>query len=186
MRRCFTIGGFGLFLALLAFGNQAFAATTQYTSIEPQNCHKPLETTPPGLRVQECPAPSGYRLFVVASDPRSWINIAKRGQVWSTEEIVAYRDPIGFFPSVDDSRVVEWRLDDRGRPTALIFRVTALDPQTNQSRHLSRLFVIRLNASKPCLLGIVATNEAARALTNDPKACQVPLEVVSGPFGDCQ
>lgn len=161
--------------AVLATG--ARAADSAYTSIRRTDCAAPpaeIEAAfaAKDLGVQECPAPEGWRLLFVASDANSWIELRKNGLVWSGEQAVVYEYPIGLFPNVGGVPVVEWRHDSLGRPAALIFRVMAQDPADAQTP-VSRLFVVRLEAEagRACLLGRVATNEAARALADGPEGC---------------
>jgi hypothetical protein len=161
--------------AILATGGTARAADSTYTSIRSEDC-----TAPPAavakdfaardLGVEECPAPEGWRLLFVASDANSWIELRRDGLAWSAEQAVVYENPIGLFPNIGDAPVVEWRLDAGGRPTALIFRVTAQDPNDVEAA-VSRLFVVRLEEDQACLLGRAATNDAARTLADSPQGC---------------
>ena len=93
----------------------------------------------------------------------------------STEaDDIVYRIQFGLFPNVGGSEVIEWRMDNANRVTALIFRVVAQNPQLSEAKggsNRSRLFVVRLKPSGGCLLGIVETNKAARALADSAIAC---------------
>ena len=150
-------------------------ADSVYTSIRSADC-----TTPPkevaapyaarDLGVQQCPAPDGWRLLLVSSDANTWIDLVGPGVTWSGERPIAYDSPIGNFPSVGGSPTVEWRRDRSGRLTALIFRVSAQDPETlNTGR--SRLYVVRLQTSAACVIGRAATNEEARKLADGASGC---------------
>jgi len=150
-------------------------ADSVYTSIRPADCTAPLkETAAPyaarDLGVQQCPAPSGLRLLLVASDANTWIDLAGPGVTWSGERPIVYESPIGNFPSVGASQTVEWRRDGRGQPTALIFQVTAQDRDTLQA-HRSILYVVRVQQDRACVIGRAATNEEARALADSSKVC---------------
>jgi len=155
-------------------GTRAEADST-YTSIRPADCTAPpKEIAAPyaarDLGVQQCPAPSGWRLLLVASDTNTWIDLSGPGGTWSGERPIVYDSPIGNFPSVDASRDVEWRRDGRGRPIALIFRVTAQDRETLQT-HRSILYVVRLQQDGACVMGRAATNEEARTLADSSTRC---------------
>jgi hypothetical protein len=163
---------------LAALGLVAEAADSVYTSIRPADCH----AAPPELQrefaakdlgVQECPAPPGWQLLFIASDANSWLEVRRDDFRWSAEDPVVYDQPIGLFPNVGGASVVEWRQDDQGRPHALIFRVAAQDPDDPADR-VSRLFVVRIAQDDACLIGSVATNEAARALADSSALCPGP------------
>jgi hypothetical protein len=153
-------------------------ADSVYTSIRPADCMAPLEETAApyaarDLGVQQCPAPNGLRLLVVASDANTWIDLAGPGVTWSGERPIVYESPIGNFPSVDASQSVEWRRDGRDQPTALIFRVTAQDRDTLQTNR-SILYVVRLQPDRTCVIGRAATNEEARTLADSSNPCLTP------------
>jgi hypothetical protein len=153
----------------------AGASESIYTPIGREACRAP----PPevaddfvrrDLGVQECPAPDGWRLLFVSSDPHSWLELRRGTLVWSAEDAVVYDLPIGLMPNVGGASVVEWRRNAAGEPSALIFRVVAQD-RKDAGRSVSRLLVVRLDPPGPCLLGRAATNEAARALADGPGVC---------------
>jgi hypothetical protein len=154
----------------------ATSGSSVYTSIRPSDCWQPPLTVAQrfednDLGVQECGAPAGWRLFFVSSQSNSWFEVHGPDVVWSAERDVVYDDPIGLFPNVGSVPVVEWRRDGDGRIRALVFRVIAQD-RHDPARRLSRLFVVRLAPTPPCLVGRVATNDAARALADTPARCQ--------------
>jgi hypothetical protein len=72
---------------------------------------------------------------------------------------------------------IEWRKLPNGELTALMFRVGAQD-ESETSRRVTRLFVVRLEPKRACLLGRVAANEAARALADGPQGCNAQGEGV--------
>jgi hypothetical protein len=146
-----------------------------YTSIRPADCAPPAaDVASPyaaaHLGVQQCPAPAGWRLLVVASDENTWIDLAGPGVAWSGEKPIVYESPIGNFPSVGAPATVEWRRDNRGRPVALIVRVTAQDRESLEKR-LSTLYVVRLQRSGACVIGRAATNDEARRLADGGAVC---------------
>jgi hypothetical protein len=134
-----------------------------------------------GLAVQECAALKPYRLFVVSSDERSWVDLRRGDRIWSTEQRVVYeRDALalGHFPNVAGSRSAEWRLDGKGAPVAVIvrFNFVGSTQDAREGARVSRLLVIGLSKDAPCALGFAMTNEDARALADaPPKACPAPL-----------
>jgi hypothetical protein len=129
------------------------------------------------LGVQECPSIGGWRLLLVASQENTWIELRSNAITWSGEHAIVYDAPIGLFPKVGASPQVEWRLNARGVPTALIFRVAATS-RTDQKTRVSRLFVVRLEQDRACVVGRVTTNAEARALADGPARC--PREDVVG------
>lgn len=164
---------------LLFVVSVAAAATAIHTSIRRADCAPPppeivAEFREGDLGVQQCPAPDGWRLLFVASHANSWLELRRDDFRWSSEEAVVYDRPIGLFPNVGGSPVVEWRRNARGTVDALIFRVTAQDPG-NPVKHVSRLFVVRLGGG-PCVIGRVITNEAARRLADGPTTCGASKE----------
>jgi hypothetical protein len=148
------------------------------TSIRPQDCtHPPADLeaqyTSRDLGVQQCAAPDPWRLLLVASDANTWLDLAgPEGIRWSGERPIVYESPIGNFPSVDPSDGVEWVRNWRGLPTALIFRVTAQDPESLTATK-SMLFVLRLERrGTACLVGRGGTPEAARTLAAAASNCE--------------
>ena len=128
------------------------------------------------LAVEECPAPAPYRLFVVSSDARSWVDLRRNDLDWSSEQRVVYgRDvlALGHFPNVSTSGVAEWRLDEKGIPLALIVRLRLVDPggDATQGATISRLLVVGLSADSFCDLGLAKSNEEARQLADMAATC---------------
>lgn len=151
-------------------------ADSVYTSIRPADCASPPEEVAEryakrDLGVQQCPAPTGWRLLLVSSDANTWIDITGPGVTWSGERPIVYESPIGNFPSVGAPPTVEWRRDNTGRLTTLIFRVTAQDRETLQTGR-SVLYIVRLQKDSACVIGRAATNEEARKLADGTTACR--------------
>lgn len=155
-----------------------------YTSIKSSACSKPppsivIAYDARGLSAQECPAPKGWRLFAVSSDERSWLEIARDHSLWTTEEEVVYRNEFGHFPNLGAERV-EWRMKKSGTVTALIFRISAQDPNRPASgpgaMNLSRLFVINLASDVPRFCGTAKTNQEARAIADNATTCTTALQ----------
>jgi hypothetical protein len=156
---------------LLAFA-QVVAAIAEAieTPIDQQGCwtadpETVAAYTRRGLGVQECPAPTGYRLFLVSSDARSWVDVrsAGSGTTWSGENSVVYDSPIGNFPNVAGD-TVEWRLES-GRAKALIFKVVA-QGRAEPSQTLSALYVVGLGSENIWLAGRAATIGEARLVAD--------------------
>lgn len=174
-----------ILLCLVGSGASAETQSLQslYTSIKSTACSKPPASIiaaydARGLSAQECPAPKGWRLFAVSSDERSWLEIARDRSLWTTEEEVVYRNEFGHFPNLGAERV-EWRMKKPGTPNALIFRISAQDPNRPASgpgaMNLSRLFVINLANGAPRFCGTAKTNEEAKTLADNAKACTTAL-----------
>ena len=146
-----------------------------YTSVRPSDCQAPSRSVAAafkarGVTAQQCPAATGWRVFVVASDANSWLELRSDKAEWSSETTVVYDSPIGLFPSAGASGNIEWRLQPNGKATALIFRVGAQDP-ADTAKRVYRLFVVRLEPARACLIGRVVANGEARSLADSPKGC---------------
>jgi hypothetical protein len=136
------------------------------------------------LAVEECPAPPPYRLFVVSSDARSWVDLRRNNRTWSTEQRVVYSREVlalGQFPNVAGSEVAEWRLNAHGKPLALIVRLRLAAPPSAEARgaaSISRLLVIGLSEDAACDLGLASSNGGARQLAEkSPGTCPAALPV---------
>lgn len=107
-RTCFAVLG-----ALLTMATPAYVcAESIYTSLKEEECHVPSSAISAaydaeGTTVQECPAPKGWRLFVISSDERSWRDIGRGFSVWSTERAVVHDNSFGLFPNIGGA-VAEW------------------------------------------------------------------------------
>lgn len=189
--------------ALLLAAGLSFVGCLPACSAERTNVYTPLAATacsapPPeiarvyaarDLEVEECPAPPPYRLFIVSSDARSWVDLRRNNLVWSTEQRVVYGQDVlalGHFPNVGGSDVAEWRLDEKGEPVALIVRLRFVDPgrDATAGATVSRLLVIGLSADTACDLGLANTNEEARRLVDAaPATCAASLPPPSAKTG---
>ena len=146
-----------------------------YTSVRVSDCGPaPPDVatafTSKGLGVQQCPAPPGWRLYVVASDANTWIEVRSQFVTWSSETVIVYESPIGLFPTAAGAPRVEWRRRPDGALSALIFRVTA-QQEKDTRRRVSRLFVVRLQPDQACLIDRVLTNDQARAVADGDRSC---------------
>jgi hypothetical protein len=167
-----------LLLLVATLPSAAAGADSRYTPLLAPDC-RPVAAgdreryVARGLEADECPAPAGYRLFVVSDGARSWIDLDAGGRLWPGEDAVIRGAPVGLMPNVAGAKVAEWRLDGAGTPRALIFRVTAQNPEA-PDRNLSQLYIVGLGPGEPCLLGRVAGNEAARTLADTALGCPAP------------
>ena len=124
-----------------------------------------------GVSGQQCPGIQGWQVFVVSSDANAWLELHAAGRSWSFEEPIVYEQPIGLFPSVDGDTALEWRVDARRGPTAVIARVGAQNRDDAESR-LARFFVIRLDGTRnACVVGREETMDAARATADGDTTC---------------
>lgn len=175
-RRLLT-GRFFTFLALLLalLPRPGIAEHSVYTSLA-KGCRT---TTYQANPARQCGGVRGWRVLVVSEQERSYLALRKGKYVKSLRENI-FSEAVGHFPDIydpaPDSRdpVAEWRLDTRGQPRAMIFRVYALDPekspQTDPDVYRSRLIVVRLGKNA-CVLGIVADNEQARHMADQSVEC---------------
>lgn len=159
-----------------------------YTPISSSGCAAPSPEVAKAyavrdLAVEECPAPPPYRLFVVSSDARSWVDLRRNNHTWSTEQRVVYSREVlalGQFPNVAGSDVAEWRLNPHDKPHALIVRLRLASPsaEARGAASISRLLVIRLSEDAACDLGLASSNEGARQLAEKPPdTCPAALPV---------
>lgn len=174
--------------ALLCISGASSAApTSMFSKINTGACKK----VPPkvaavydglGLGAEECAAPGGWRMFLVSSDANSWLEIAHGKSLWTTEPNVVYENGFGQFPNLGGA-VVEWRLAAKDSPAALIFRVSAQDPQRlDKGATLSRLFVVAIVNNQPRFCGVVKTNEEARRLAGNSAQCNKGLKLREQPL----
>jgi hypothetical protein len=151
------------------------AVASEYTSIRPDDCAAPPREVAEayaarGLEVQQCPAPDTWQLLLVSSDANTWIDLATSGLTWSGERPTVYESPLGNFPSVDTSPGIEWRRNSRGQLTALIYRVTAQDPETLETNR-SMFYVVRLRPDAACVIGRAVSGEEARTVADSSTGC---------------
>jgi hypothetical protein len=167
-----------LFFASIAACVSAQSTYSVYTPITDKRCSTPSASVMAVLvehadTAQECQAPKGWRLFVVATNERSWIDIAQGHSLWTTEEEVVQRNDFGDFPSVDGERV-EWRMSKSKTPRALIFSVSAQEPASIgrvQMRQLTRFFVVDLTTGAARFCGTATTRKEALVKADNPSAC---------------
>jgi hypothetical protein len=172
VKRCALV-----FVAAIACARPAVpgqADERRYTSIRRRDCTSPADLRATfaarQLGVQACRGVGDWRVLLVASQENTWIELRSSTVMWSGEQAIVYDAPIGMFPTVGSSPRVEWRVDRRGVPTALIVRVSATS-RTDQKTRVSRLFVVRLEQDRACVVGRVRTNDEARALADGPTRC---------------
>lgn len=171
-----------IIMCVLAMYPSQSEAAIVYTSLDPKKCSKPSKPIAvayddQGLDVLECKAPAGWRVYTVVAGDRSWIDLQRHGNTWTTEDEVAYDQATRFgnFPNVGEG-VMEWGVTSSESPSYVIFRVNAQDAREEASVGdvVSRLFVIDLKQGFPTFCGIARTNEEARALAAAGK-CSKPI-----------
>jgi len=111
-----------------------------------------------------CPGYGGYELLHRSGDARSWIDVRFNGKTSDLYQATMEAGRGHFVFKQNDT--VEWRgvLDgDVFTPFAVIYRVTAQDPE-DHNKHHSTLLVIALNKGDAKLLGAAfGKNEDAEA-----------------------
>ena len=173
---------------MVCFVSNSFGSSDViYTSLKSSECIEPSKAindryADKELSVQECPAPKGWRLFSVASDERSWLDLMADDKVYSTERIVVYDDQFGNFPNLGSEKA-EWHISAEGTVRALIFRISAQNPSLTDSnsgvKKLSKLFVIKFFDKKASFCGVSTTNTGARDIAQKSKICvELPGENV--------
>lgn len=148
-----------------------------YTSIATDACRAPeegirLSFEARGLGVHECAGAGVWRVLLVSSNERSWLELRSPGIAWSSEDAIVYDSPIGLFPGVSDGERLEWRSAADGEPSALIFNVTAQDAERPASR-ISRFFVAYLGEGGPCLIDRAPSRDAAVAVADAARGCEM-------------
>jgi hypothetical protein len=146
-----------------------------FTSLQEAECKPPAADVKAKfdaseLGVQQCGGVEGWRVLYVSSDANSWIELRSASTAWSAEDAVIYERPIGLFPGVSSETPLEWRVDPRRGPTALLFTVNAQNKDDAAGR-VSEIYVVRIAGEKACLIGREASTSAARTLADGPEAC---------------
>jgi hypothetical protein len=170
-----------LLLTLTGCGPANSSEVSVYTSVKSGDCRKPSTAITAfyesrGLTAEECDAVKNWRLFVVSSDERSWLELARDTTLWSCEEQVVHQNDFGHFPNIGAEKV-EWRTTKPNAPTALIFRIAAQDPQ-HTDKNLTRLFVLGFRDNTPYFCGVAKTNQEARTLAENKDSCSTALQVM--------
>ena len=179
----YLLSGFG---AILLFTTYAVNAdgTSVYTSVKEGECKKPAAALlafyeSRGLVGEECAGVGGWRLFWVGSDERSWFELMRDRDLWSTDEQVVQQNHFGHFPNIGADKV-EWRLANTGVPTAFIFRIAAQNPE-RIDKNLTRLFVIGFKGNTPYFCGVAKSNDEARVLAGKTDSCVTTLRAERPP-----
>lgn len=167
---------FGLVVCGLSLGAaEAQSLKPVYTPI--QNCAPLQRLVLPGRTITRtdataaarCKGVGGYDLAVVEEDPRSWLAVIAPGGTYPLSREMVQEFRLGHFPSVIDTKMVEWRVDGAGRPVAFIVRLHYQDPDTpadSPSARRSTLMVFSLAGLPPRLVGMTTDNAAARRMAD--------------------
>jgi hypothetical protein len=186
LRRLIAISAVSISAALSYAGlakspDEGSAPQPVYTSVKTSDCRNPPASLSQsfdgrGLTAQQCRGIDGWTVFAVSSDERSWLELDRGGQLWTTEDQVVYQNDFGNFPNLGADKI-EWRVR-RGVPYAVIFRIAAQDQSRlgpSGAPTISRLFVVQLAADGPRFCGIAKTNDEARKLADAAAACSTAL-----------
>jgi len=135
-----------------------------YTSVKEKDCQV-LEQGRDSS-VSKCPSQGVYQLFFHHGDARDWLVIKKAGKiVIDLYEDILYKAP-GNFPEIPGP--IEWRSKGKSL-TALIFRVFGSSVDGQQKK--SKLFVVKLEGNKACLIGTTTSNKQAIKIADSRKKC---------------
>lgn len=117
-----------------------------------------------------CPSHHEYTVLLDSSEGSTWLTLMRGNQ-----KIQPDVDPAGMKintprsgPSYVDGDKLEWRYrltDSRKTLVGLIYRIGGWE-------NLSLLHVVRIDGAKCCQLGIVKTNQEARALVDGNQKCR--------------
>ena len=145
-----------------------------YTSVRPSDCQAPSRSVAAafkarGVTAQQCPAATGWRVFVVASDTNCWLELrskrsgpVKRPSSTTRDRAVSERRRLGQHPEMAPAA------ERQGHP--LIFRVGAQDPPLPDGQ--PRVPPLGPSSPRePALIGRVVANGEARSLADSPKGC---------------
>lgn len=170
-----------LSLVLLLTSLTAYAATpsavSSYSSIKVSDCHNLSQSEDEHAEIRaQCPSHAGWQVFTLSNDERSWLELARNNQHWTTLTEVLNTTQAGQFAGLGSDKL-EWRAPTvTAAANALIFRLSGQDPDHNDKR-LSALVVLKLSATGPQFCGVAKSNQAAQELADKPDACQ-PLATV--------
>jgi len=164
-----------MILFLMLSAPTAFAASaSRYTSVAPKDCRtiesSELVKNPEiDYYTGHCPGFDGYTVVISGGDLRYSLGLIYRGRNLNFTRIGSFHEM--------GSTKIEWRgpVDSNGgvrRFNSLIYRLSiqAFDDQPGP-RNFTRLFVVRLNGTRSCLIGTVepsaTMNAEARAIADD-------------------
>ncbi len=119
----------------------------------------------------ECKAFGGYRLTLTGGDLRYHPAL-----YFGSTELNIPTPPSFHEPASDKVEwVYEHTIDQEGFGQlvwkALIYRLNVVD-ENNPEQNIEKLFVVRLDGEKSCLLGTAQTNEKARELAYSTRSCK--------------
>lgn len=165
----------GIIMGLSITPANSSGAATIFTSIEESKCFTPPSAVlaqygARGLNVQECKGIKGWRVFIVITNERSWIDLKHADRIWTSEDEVVQENSWGHFPNVGGSDV-EWSTTTEGHPSSIIFRIDAqgMGKDGVMDTNTSRYFALKLKQNGPAFCGVAKTKEKARALATSGK-----------------
>jgi hypothetical protein len=172
-----VVTAFGIALVGIAAtipGGPAVAQSSAYTSTAPKDCR--VLGTNNGVddsTTRVCPGKNGLVVLIDEDDLRESVSVGRTRK--AAEDEPAARTSFGPFNSTTDT--VEWRLDTKARPFAIIQRwhiADNEDPEPNgRPRSKQLLVVIRLPPGPVCHVGYVDVkanpdaNEQARKAADE-------------------
>lgn len=156
-----SVTGLGVVMATLALAPAA-TAEPRSTFTPLQGCPKAGKAAPADPVATLCAGVAPYQVIVTGDDVRSWIELRWNGLSYSMQRDMNSAAAPGHFPTVEKTKVIEWRSDGAGgRPYALIARY-AFQDRDNVDKARSALAVYDLAGGAPVFLGFHASNEAAQ------------------------
>ncbi|MDO8519144.1 MAG: hypothetical protein Q7T11_03155 [Deltaproteobacteria bacterium] len=116
-----------------------------------------------------CPSHDGYAVFIDSSEGSAWLSLIK-GKLKIQPDVdlagLKIREP-QTGPIYVDGEKLEWRYRLTGSKKTLVGLIYRIGGWEN----LSLLHVVRVDGAKFCQLGVVKTNEEARALVDGNHRC---------------
>ncbi len=155
-------------LLLLTLTPFSWAKDSSYSSVYTSVKEKDCQVLEQGRdsSVSKCPSQGTYQLFFHYGDARDWLVIKKAGKI----VIDLYDDILskapGNFPEIPGP--MEWRSKENSL-IALIFRVFGSSVDGQQKK--SKLFVVKLEGSKACLIGSTTSNKQAIKIADSQTKC---------------
>ena len=113
--------------------------------------------------VRECPPQASYQLFLHDADNKNWLVIKQANEVVINLRNDILNNTPSDFPEI--SGPIEWRVQ-KDSLIALIFRVLSKDQYVSPPEVKSKLFVVKLEGNKACLIGTTDSNEKAREMAD--------------------
>lgn len=124
---------------------------SRYSSLRAQDCTLEFEDKESQALRYRCPGVGGFGLAMHDSDARMSLDlIPTQG---ARQPLDFWQLAGGAFSSLGET--AEWRLDEAGKPVALIVRFNAYEHPEQPDRSTSYLVVARIETARSCVTGMI-------------------------------